>query len=143
LKSPARYLVPMSFVVATLVGSVLHIAEANLPMTETIVAVSVLLGGGLLVLRKDLSGLLLSAMSALFGVFHGYAYGESIIGAESTPLLAYLIGFAIIQYAIIVGFVYGLSKFAIRFAGLQEKAQRIGGTFALCIGGLFMALSFS
>ena len=143
LKSPARYLVPLSFVVATVAGTAVHLAEVNLPMTETIIAASLLLGGGLLLLCKDLSGLLLSAMSALFGVFHGYAYGESIVGAESTPLLAYLIGFAIIQYVVMLGIVFGATKFSKHSCALQNKLQRVGGALAVLIGGLFMALSFA
>jgi urease accessory protein len=42
---------------------------------------------------------------ALFGVaglFHGWAYGGSIVGAEATPLTAYLIGFASIQAVIAI-----------------------------------------
>ncbi len=34
------------------------------------------------------------------GAVHGYAYGEAIVGAESTPLLAYLCGFTLVQFAI-------------------------------------------
>lgn len=144
LKSPARYLVPLSFVVATVAGTAVHLAAINLPMTETIIAASLLLGGGLLLLRKDLSGLLLSVMSALFGVFHGYAYGESIVGAESTPLLAYLIGFAIIQYVVMLGIVFGVAKFTQHSTtALQNKLRRAGGAMAVLIGGLFMALSFA
>jgi len=33
----------------------------------------------------------------LVGPIHGYALGESIYGAERTPLAAYLIGLAVIQ----------------------------------------------
>ena len=143
LKSPARFLVPLAFVVATVAGTAVHLAAINLPMTETIIAASLLLGGGLLVLRKDLSGLLLTAMSALFGVFHGYAYGESIVGAESTPLLAYLIGFAIIQYVVMLGIAFGVMKFAKHSTLVQDKLQRAGGAVAILIGSVFIALSFA
>jgi urease accessory protein len=37
------------------------------------------------------------------GLFHGYAYGESIFGAERTPLEAYLVGLVIVQSAIATG----------------------------------------
>ncbi|MGA8937069.1 MAG: HupE/UreJ family protein, partial [Pseudolabrys sp.] len=37
---------------------------------------------------------------AMVGVIHGYALGESIYGAEPTPLYAYLLGLAVIQSAI-------------------------------------------
>jgi len=33
-------------------------------------------------------------------MFHGYAYGEAIIGATTVPLVAYLLGFSLIQWII-------------------------------------------
>jgi len=36
------------------------------------------------------------------GALHGYALAEAIVGAERTPLSAYLDGLAVIQYAIAV-----------------------------------------
>ena len=30
-------------------------------------------------------------------MFHGYAYGEAIVGAQPTPLVAYLVGFTLVQ----------------------------------------------
>ncbi len=39
-------------------------------------------------------------MAAVSGLFHGYAYGEAIIGATTVPLLAYLFGFTLIQWII-------------------------------------------
>jgi urease accessory protein len=37
------------------------------------------------------------ALFVLVGLIHGYALGESIYGAERTPLYAYLLGLAVIQ----------------------------------------------
>ena len=37
------------------------------------------------------------------GLFHGWAYGAAVIGAEPTPIAAYLLGFGMIQMAIAVG----------------------------------------
>jgi HupE / UreJ protein. len=37
---------------------------------------------------------------ALVGLVHGYALGESIYGAEPTPIYAYLIGLTVVQCAI-------------------------------------------
>ena len=33
------------------------------------------------------------------GQLHGYAYGESIVGAESSPRVGYLLGFSLVQLA--------------------------------------------
>ena len=44
-----------------------------------------------------------AALFGLAGVAHGYAYGESIFGAEPTPLWAYLLGLVAIQSALAIG----------------------------------------
>jgi urease accessory protein len=51
----------------------------------------------------------LAAWAALFGLAglaHGYAYGESIFGAEPSPLGAYLLGLVVIQSALAIGVAY-------------------------------------
>ena len=37
------------------------------------------------------------ALVAVAGLVHGYAFGESIFGAERAPLAAYLVGLVIVQ----------------------------------------------
>ncbi|WRH65888.1 MAG: HupE/UreJ family protein [Planktothrix sp. GU0601_MAG3] len=56
--------------------------------------------GLLLVLKKQLPLALLIGLASVAGLFHGYAYGESIMGAEMTPLISYLAGFTVIQLTI-------------------------------------------
>ena len=48
------------------------------------------LAGGLIASGRTLGTPAWLALFALAGLFHGYAYGEAIVGAESTPLGAYL-----------------------------------------------------
>lgn len=93
-------LFPLSFLLAALGGTVLHLNLVDLPAVEIAIAGSVLIIGLLLWLRKmlPLGGAI--AFGVLAGLFHGYAYGESIIGAEPSPLAAYLLGFTLIQAAI-------------------------------------------
>jgi urease accessory protein len=43
------------------------------------------------------------ALFAAAGLFHGYAFGESIFGAEPTPIAAYLTGLVIVQSALATG----------------------------------------
>lgn len=91
----------LGFVGGTLAGTVLHLYKATLPFPDvwvalTLVAVGVLLFRGAALLRSNAAVLLF----AVFGMAHGYAYGEAIVGAEATPLAAYLAGFAIVQLAI-------------------------------------------
>ncbi|MFO8024818.1 HupE/UreJ family protein [Thiohalophilus sp.] len=143
LKGAARYLVPVVFIGATVGGTMLHVGAANIPMAEMLVALTVVVGGVLLVTRHYLGALVLGAVFAVSGVLHGYAYGEAIIGAETTPLLAYLAGFAIIQYALIAGGVFGLEKLAAHSEKARAVAARIGSMAALLTGGLFFVQSLA
>jgi len=70
---------------------------------------SILLFGILLTLKNRPNTATIVGLSAIAGIFHGYAYGESIFGAESTPLVAYLLGFTVIQL-IVAMTVFSLSK---------------------------------
>lgn len=104
--------VPAAFIVATLAGTGLHLSGFDLPMAEIVISVSLLLFGALTVMSDRLNPVVVVLLSALAGVFHGYAYGEAVVGAEPTPLIAYLIGFAAVQGAIAYT-TYLLSKRAI------------------------------
>ena len=143
LQGKARYLVPLAFVGATLGGTLFHVGAADLPFTEVMVALSALLGGMAVLLKRSAPALLLGGLFAVIGVFHGYAYGESIVGAEQTPLLSYLAGFALIQYALIAGGVKLMEGLAARSERLQTIAARTGGAFATTAGGLFLAMNLA
>jgi urease accessory protein len=92
--------VPLAFLLAALTGTGLHLSAVTLPALEWVVSGSVLLFGLLLVTRNELNTRAVVALTALIGLFHGYAYGEAVIGAEPTPLVAYLLGFTLVQGAI-------------------------------------------
>jgi len=143
LKGAARFLVPLVFVGATLGGTAMHVGAANIPLSETLVAISVIIAGVLALTRRNPGAVALGALFAASGILHGYAYGESIVGAEMTPLLAYLAGFAAIQYGLIVGGVLALDKLADRSERSRALASRVGSLAAVLTGGLFFALSIA
>ncbi|MGK7910411.1 MAG: HupE/UreJ family protein [Synechococcus sp.] len=53
------------------------------------IASSVLLLGILLLTRKTYSTGMRVVVVALAGIFHGFAYGEAVVGVEPTPIAAY------------------------------------------------------
>jgi urease accessory protein len=87
----------VAFVVAMMCGVAVHLQAVTVPAAEILVAVSVILLGTILIRRTDLPLAGALALFVLVGLIHGYALGESIYGAERTPLVAYLIGLAVIQ----------------------------------------------
>ena len=94
------FLIPISFITTAMLGTVFHLLNFNLPQVEIAIAISVVAFGIMLALKQKLNTPLLAIIAATAGIFHGYAYGEAIIGAEITPLLTYLIGFSVIQLLI-------------------------------------------
>ena len=91
--------IPIAFVAASLVGTGIHLLALDLPASEWMTSLSVLLVGAILVARRRSLPIVMVLASAA-GIFHGYAYGESTVGAEMTPLSAYLVGLALIQLVI-------------------------------------------
>ena len=133
-----RFTLPLAFVVATIGGVVVHLASLSLPAAETVIAISVLLVGGFVVGGVRLPTIVFAGLFAVAGLFHGFAYGEAIFGAETTPLLAYFLGFAMIQYAIAVGVGYALQG----LADLTERTManaRIAGGVVAGVGLVFVA----
>lgn len=136
---PGRYWIPGAFVAATVAGSVLHLFSFDLPVAELAIALSLIAAGLLLLARYKLPVQALAGLAALAGVFHGYAYGESIIGAEATPLLAYLAGFSIIQYAIaLLAMWLGTSTLVQIRSNRPATAVRFSGTAICAIGLVFL-----
>jgi urease accessory protein len=123
---------PVVFVAASIFGVVIHMQEINLPGVELLIALSVV-GIGVL-LAGDWSKLGRGTWAAIFavaGLFHGYAFGESIVGAEPAPLGAYLVGLALIQSAIAVGAAALTSRQAWTSNAL---APRLVGAVVLGVG---------
>jgi urease accessory protein len=123
---PSGALLAIGFVVAMLVGVSLHVAEMNIPASEALVALSVIALGVVLALRRAQSPALVGGLLLAAGLFHGYALGESIAGAEPTPLYAYFIGLAIIQSAIALGVMMAVKALTRPRAGELATVRLIG-----------------
>jgi urease accessory protein len=119
------------FVIASAIGVMLHVNGINLPGAEIIVACSVLLAGFLIARGRVLSIWSWAALFTVAGLFHGYAFGESIVGAEKSPLHAYLVGLIVIQVALTVG----IALFARRRSfGISELTPRLVGAAIVGVG---------
>ncbi|AFZ29593.1 HupE/UreJ protein [Gloeocapsa sp. PCC 7428] len=92
--------IPAGFVLAALVGTGIHLLNFDLPAAEIAIALSVVIFGAMLAIPRKPDWIVLLILGAIAGLFHGYAYAEAIIGAGMMPLVAYLLGFTIIQYGV-------------------------------------------
>ena len=87
----------LAFVGTMMAGVALHLQGATVPADEIMVALSVIILGAIMLRGQNISTRAALALFALVGLVHGYALGESIYGAERTPVYAYLLGLAVIQ----------------------------------------------
>jgi urease accessory protein len=131
-------LIPIAFVLFAMLGTGLHVLGLNLPAAELFVSGSILLFGWLLVIKDGPNTLIVVALAAIAGLFHGYAYGESIFGAEMIPLFAYLLGFTTVQMAISIT-VFAFSKAMLQRNQRQASVPLRSAGLVLCgIGGAFV-----
>jgi urease accessory protein len=132
---------PFLFLVAMACGVAAHVAALNIPAAETIVALSVVVAGVLLALDRRIPASGWAAIFSIAGFFHGYAYGESIYGAETTPLAAYLGGLVAVQTVLVVGIAFAsralwtASRIGPRLAG----AAICGVGFTVLVGQIIPA----
>ncbi len=122
---------PLLFLVAMACGVAAHVAAVTIPGAELMVALSVVVAGVLLATGRSVHAGWWMALFIVAGFFHGYAYGESIYGAEQTPLVAYLAGLVAIQTMLTVGVAL-----AVRAVRQSKLAPRLAGA---AIGGVGFA----
>jgi len=131
-----------AFLLAALGGTVLHLWKTTLTYPDAWVAVT-LIGLGVLLINASpvLRSKTAIGLLALAGLAHGYAYGEAIVGAEPTPIFAYLIGLTAVQGAVVLA-GYALARMADHRRPNLQTARVIGGT--LSVAGLaFLVVSLS
>jgi urease accessory protein len=127
-----------AFIAASTVGVLSHIAELNVPLVEPLVATSLIVAGAALAagMTSARSGWLVLAVVA--GLLHGYAFGESITGAERTVIGAYLIGLAVIEVAI-AGAAMLLTRRLLLPLGNVSMPMRAAGAIVASIGVILLA----
>lgn len=130
-----------AFLGCALAGTIAHYCSLTVPFAEGWVAASLIVAGVLLLrARPQNRAVWLPAFFALAGLAHGYAYGESIVGAEATPLAAYLAGFTLVQIAIAAA-GYAIPRALQRSRPLLVN-HALGGVLSLA-GVVVLALSLT
>ncbi len=133
---------PALFVVAMMAGLGIHLAGMNIPYAEVLLALSVL-AIGLAVARgpQRRTPWIAAGTFAIAGVLHGFAFAETVVGAESTPLVAYIFGLALMQMSI-AAVSWQLSRVAPdRKPLMSPVAVRVMGLVIAAVGVVFLALN--
>lgn len=136
LLAGARVTAPLAYVAAMLAGCGLALSGLALPGIEVAVAASLLVVGGVILSGRTPAPAMVLALFAGFGLFHGAAFADGIIGAEgAAPLpvtLGYLAGLGAVQYA--VALLAGT-------LALTARAEKVRLAGAMVAGvGLFLSL---
>lgn len=136
-----RFLAPAAYVGAMLVGCGLMYAGIAMPFAELVIVASLIVAGGMLAAGRKISPTAIVAVFAVFGLFHGSAFGGTIAGQEGgvggAVLLGYLIGLGAVQYAIALAAGWVVEKFGATTA-TATNARLVGA--AITGVGLFLAL---
>jgi urease accessory protein len=128
-------LLPAVFVVAMAIGVAVHVGGVTVPGAEIWVAASVVAAGLMLTRTRPIPVIAWGALFAVAGLFHGYALGESIYGAERAPLAAYLLGLAAVQSVGAIGIAVMTRRLG---TDLVVSAPRAAGLIILGVGAAVM-----
>jgi urease accessory protein len=124
----ARGVVPvLAFGAAAIVGVAYQLSPYDLPADDAFVALTTMIIGLLILLRKPISPRIASGIFAVAGLVHGYSLGAVVANAGAVPVLAYVTGLLMVQTAI------GVAACAITLGATKWPAQR---TALLVVGGL-------
>lgn len=132
-----RYLAPAIFIAATVVGCLLTLAVGSFGQLEMLISASVALIGIMLLSGRSFPSAGYTALFAVAGLLHGGAYAGAVVGAEATPLVAYLIGFGLIQYVIAAAMTF-VTVQTWRTVTAAEMKPRLAGAFIAGIGMTFL-----
>jgi len=132
-----RVLMPAAFVAGTVGGAVLTLAAVTLPVAELVITGSVIAGGAVAMRGRVTDLRMAGGLAAGAGLFHGWAYGATIIGAEITPILAYLAGFGLVQMTIAIG-VATLVHTVWKALDAEALQPRLAGAVVAGVGVTYM-----
>jgi urease accessory protein len=130
----------ISFLSAVSLGTLLAFNLSLIFFPPIFLAVCLLVLGSLLWLRAipRIMGLLFILAT---GFCHGVAFSETVLGAESTPILAYISGLVVIQSALLFFLFLLIRYLAISHGDVMKLFSRFLAA-ALTTSGAIMALAF-
>jgi urease accessory protein len=132
------WILPLVFVFASIFTTLVRYLGADAGLGELPVAASLVVLGAMMLARATPREGVIALLFLLAGTIHGHALGEAIVGAEQTPLVAYLAGLTIIQSATGLTAWRATAWLAARRpqAPLQKIAGAVVGVAGLVLAGL-------
>ena len=125
------------FVMTTVLGSLIHVSGLSLPWPHVVVSVSIIGAGVFLAMRWQPPRIILSPLGGLAGLWHGFAYGEAVIGAEPAVVGAYLVGLASIQGGVLIVATTFLYRLRAAWPDGTVSVFRVAGSALFLFGAGF------
>ena len=133
---------PLAYIIAMVAGCLMMSFGTGLPLKEAVIALSLLVVGGVVLSGRALGLAAALLLFAGFGLFHGSAFGDTIADQEAgvggAVLVGYLIGLAVLQYGIAVAAGYFVKRVLKASDALAVEARLAGAVVAGI--GLFLTL---
>jgi urease accessory protein len=128
-----------AFLAASTLGVLAHIGAVNLPLADTLAAGSVIVAGALIAAGRRAGAGVWLALVVLAGLIHGYALGESIVGADRPTLGAYLLGLAVVA-AVVASAIMLFARGLVARSDQHEMRMRTAGVVLGCAGVILLAV---
>ncbi|MEO1490846.1 MAG: HupE/UreJ family protein [Pseudomonadota bacterium] len=125
---------PLGYVAGMLAGCTLIMGGIALPAVEFVIAASLVVGGAVLMSGRALSAPVAMALFGALGLFHGWAFGESLAGQEGGAAISvaagYLIGLSVSQWAIAIAAGFLVTRAIGALEATALPARLTGGMVA-------------
>ncbi|MGB0843568.1 MAG: HupE/UreJ family protein [Alphaproteobacteria bacterium] len=128
-----RFMGPLGFLGGMFAGCLLTLTGLQIGFVEYVIMLSVVGMGSFAMFGRTLGSTAAVVALAAIGLFHGYAYGGAVIGAEASPILTYLLGLLFVQGMII----FATQEIVRAFAGFDAANAvwvRVSGGVVAGIG---------
>ena len=133
LGNPALWVLPVTFPLIMAVGGFIGVAGVELPLVETVIALSALILGMMVAFAARPPLWVAGLLVAVFGLFHGNAHGLEL--PEAANPMAYAVGFVLATGLIhLTGVALGLLT---RWP-VGAQAVRAGGIAVAALGIYFL-----
>ncbi len=125
------------YIAAMLVGVLLMSAGVGLPVKEVVIALSLVVLGGVVLSGRALGVTPALVLFAGFGLFHGSAFGDALAAQEAAlgmpVLLGYLLGLGVVQLGIALAMA-GFARFVWKASDAGLVQARLAGAVVAGMG---------
>lgn len=140
IENSRKAMLPLAgYVSCSSIGVMLGIASESFTMVELGVGITLLVMALCLWRSEAISLRAGGAIAVLAGLVHGMAYAEAVVGAEPTPILAYLLGLTMIQTAVVI-VAFLIFQWTMKASPRLIRVSRHALATAACVMGVSLAV---